>query len=295
MKSLIKTYHSAYYLLYGVVLFGSLSLTSCKKEDKLPMERIENLGGYKPEGNPTIDAWIKKNLTNPFNVNVKYQYDPFEIDYTKNTAPAKQEFVIPVMEMVEYSMIRPYLAVSDSTFVKQIIPKLWVLVGSGQYNDDGTVVLGQAEGANKITIMDINEFARTPAFVGKNTYTVHHETAHILHQTKIYSPLFKYVNPGLYTTTWFNVTEANAHYNGFVRNYALSSPDEDFVETIAFLLTKGQIEYDKLVANASEIGKTRLRAKEQYVVEYFKDKWKIDFRALQILVLQGNKDYINAK
>ena len=99
----------------------------------------------------------------------------------------------------------------------------------------------------------------------------------------------------MYTTTWFNVTEGDAQYSGFVRNYALSSPDEDFVETIAYLLTRGQAEYDKLVAKASEIGKTRFRAKEQYVVEYFKDKWKIDFRQLQILVLQGNKDYINAK
>jgi len=296
MKLIIKKYSKKIILLlHAVTLCSSLGLYSCTKEDKLPTEQIENLGGYRAKGDPIIDEWIKNNLTRPFNVRVKYEYDPFEVDYTKNTAPAELGYVIPVMQMVQQSMIAPYLHVSDSAFVKQIIPKLWVLVGSGQYNDDGTVVLGQAEGANKITIMDMNKYARNADFVGQTTYTIHHETAHILHQTKLYSPLFKYINPGLYTVTWFNVKDADALYNGFVRNYAMSNPDDDFVETIAFLLTKGQAEYDKLIANASEIGASRFKLKEQYVVEYFKDKWKIDFRELQKLVLQGNKDYIDGK
>ncbi|MGN5954235.1 substrate import-associated zinc metallohydrolase lipoprotein [Sphingobacterium lactis] len=269
------------------------SYTSCNKDAALPNDPIDNLGGYKPEGNPEIDAWIKSNLTQPFNIAVKYQYDPFEIDYMKVTTPPKEDYVIPTMRLVLSCMANPYLKNSDSTFVKKIIPKLWVLVGSAQYNNDGTMVLGQAEGANKITIMDVNKYAPNEQFAINTNYTVHHETAHILHQTKLYSQQFKFVNPEYYTATWHNYSDKEAFDLGFVRNYAMASSDEDFVETIAFLLVKGQQAYNDIISNSSAAGKERLRIKEQLVVEYFKDKWSIDFRQLQTDVRAGISSYIN--
>lgn len=274
------------------VMLAFMVLSGCTKEDAIPSEPIPNLGGYKPAGNPTIDSWIKKNLTDPFNVTVKYQYDPFEVDFMKNTTPAKEEFVIPTMELVKQCMIEPYIKNSDSAFVKKIVPKLWVLVGSGQYNDDGTVVLGQAEGANKITLMDVNKYAKTKLFVQSSNHTVQHETAHILHQTRVYAPAFKYVNPEYYTTTWHNYTDKQAYNLGFVRNYAMASADEDFVETIFYLLVYGQTAYDNLVKGSSEAGKNRLRVKEQLVIEYFKEKWNMDFRQLQADVQASINNYI---
>lgn len=265
---------------------------SCTKDGPLNNPEIPNLGGYNPEGDPLIDAWISENLTTPFNVAVKYQYDPFEIDYTKNTVPPKKEFVIPIMEMVLKCMAGPYIEVSDSVFMKTVMPKTWVLIGSVQYNNDGTVLLGQAEGANKITIMDINRYELKESFIKTTNRTIQHETAHILHQTRIYDPNFKLINPEKYTTTWFNIPDKDANKEGFVRNYAMYTPDEDFVETIAFLLVYGQTEYNKLVTNASAEGKTRLLLKEKYVVDYFNDKWDIDFRQLQVLVKKSMDDYL---
>lgn len=278
-----------------ICIINLLLQVGCKENDSIPEERIENLGGYKPKGNPIIDNWILNNLTKPFNVTVKYQYDPFEVDFMKNTAPAKQELVIPVMELVRKCMISPYIENSDSATVKKIIPKLWVLIGSAEYNSNGTMVLGQAEGANKITIMDINKFTNTREFVESTNYTVHHETAHILHQTKMYTPLFKFVNPDMYTTTWNNYTDKEAINFGFVRNYAMASSDEDFVETISYLLVRGQDAFDKLVSQSSAVGKNRLRLKEQYVVEYFNEKWSVNFRDLQKNVKESIDQYLATK
>jgi substrate import-associated zinc metallohydrolase lipoprotein len=282
----------SFYKAIAPIIFICLVLSSCQEKVDMPDDVIENLGGYRPEGVLEIDNWVKTNLRDPFNVFVKYQYDPFEIDYTKNTVPPREEFVVPVMELVLQSMVGPYLAVSDSSVVRQIMPKLWVLVGSPEYNTDGTIILGQAEGANKITIMEVNKYERAPLFVTNTCYTVHHETAHILHQLRVYTPLFRYVNPEYYTSTWFNYSDDEAYNLGFVRNYALARPDEDFVETVACLLTKGQATYDDIVAKSSELGKQRLRLKEQYVVEYFKDKWGIDFRQLQLEVSEGMEQYL---
>lgn len=278
-----------------ILLGWTVHLVSCRKNQDLPDELIANLGGYRPDGDKSIDNWILDNLTKPYNVNVKYQYDPFEVDYTKNTVPPKRELVVPVMKFVQHCMISPYIAVKDSALAKKIVPKTWVLMGSAEYNDNGTIVLGTAEGANKITVMDINKFVLKDSVLRNIAYTVNHETGHVLHQNKMYSPGFKFINPEFYTTTWYNVEDTVAMKNGFVRNYAYASPDEDFVETIAFLLVHGQEKYDQLVSKASENGKKRFRLKEQYVVEYFKERWEIDFRSLQREVDQGIKTYLSGK
>lgn len=255
----------------AIFIIGNIFI-SCQKEETIPSEQIENLGGFSSVSNPEIDQWIYDSLTVPYNVTVKYKYDPFETDYFKNTVPADEKIVIPTMAMVVECMTRPYLAVKDSAMVRKIIPKLWVLLGSGEYNDNGTVVLGQAEGGNKITLMDINKFDRhDTAFVIKELHTVHHETSHILHQTIMYPTAFKFINPELYTATWFNNSGDDANSLGFVTNYAMAASDEDFVETIAYLLVEGQKSFDNLVTKASDIGKQRLLSKETIVVSYFKD------------------------
>jgi substrate import-associated zinc metallohydrolase lipoprotein len=79
--------------------------------------------------------------------------------------------------------------------------------------------------------------------------------------------------------------------DGFVTAYAMSAPDEDFVEMIATMLIEGRNGFDNLV-NAIPAGtsmngttqgeaKTRLRQKEAMVVSYFKAVWNIDFYNLQ--------------
>jgi substrate import-associated zinc metallohydrolase lipoprotein len=128
------------------------------------------------------------------------------------------------------------------------------------------------------------------ALIKQVFHTIHHEFAHILHQTIMYPLEYKRITVGLYTTNWNNVSDAAARLDGFITPYSMSGPDEDFVEMISIMLTEGKAGFDKIVNNISGTSpngttaaeaKSRLRQKEDIVVDYFAKVWKIDFYSLQ--------------
>jgi substrate import-associated zinc metallohydrolase lipoprotein len=121
-------------------------------------------------------------------------------------------------------------------------------------------------------------------------HTIHHEFGHILHQTVMYPLEYKRISIGLYTANWNNVSRTSALQDGFITPYAMSKPDEDFVEMIATMLTEGKTGFDRIVNSISGTSpngttaaeaKSRIRQKEDLVVDYFNKVWKIDFYSLQ--------------
>ena len=144
------------------------------------------------------------------------------------------------------------------------------------------MVLGEAESGRKVTLFVINDFMKTdvPA-VKQMLHTIHHEFAHILHQSKLYPRNFKQITPSGYTATWYNTEDEEAWNLGFITPYARASTDEDFVEMISTMLVEGHDGYEAKLGKASTNGKALLRQKEAIVVAYFKETWNIDFYQLQ--------------
>ncbi|SHH17628.1 substrate import-associated zinc metallohydrolase lipoprotein [Chryseolinea serpens] len=229
-----------------------------------------------------IDQWIVQNYTNPYNIAINYKWVPFELATDKTLVPVKEEKVIPVMTLVKETWIDPYVKEAGEDFMKINAPKQFVLVGSPQYNNDGTMVLGEAESGRKVTLFVINDFLKTdvPA-VKQMLHTIHHEFAHILHQSKLYPRNFKQITPSGYTATWYNTEDEEAWNLGFITPYARASTDEDFVEMISTMLVEGHDGYEAKLGKASANGKALLRQKEAIVVAYFKETWNIDFYQLQ--------------
>jgi substrate import-associated zinc metallohydrolase lipoprotein len=229
-----------------------------------------------------IDQWIVQNYTNPYNIAINYKWVPFELATDKTLVPVKEEKVIPVMTLVKQTWIDPYVLEAGEDFMKINAPKQFVLVGSPQYNNDGTMVLGEAESGRKVTLFVINDFLKTdvPA-VKQMLHTIHHEFAHILHQSKLYPRNFKQITPSGYTATWYNTEDEEAWNLGFITPYARASTDEDFVEMISTMLVEGHDGYEAKLGKASANGKALLRQKEAIVVAYFKETWNIDFYQLQ--------------
>jgi substrate import-associated zinc metallohydrolase lipoprotein len=193
-----------------------------------------------------------------------------------------------------------YIAETDDIFLKRYAPKFFTLVGSPAYNSNGTIKLGQAEGGRKVLLYNINNTrvksmhgykSGDSAQIKQMVHTIHHEFAHILHQTILYPAEFRNINGNLYSSDWINYTDAEARRDGFVTAYAMNLPDEDFVETLSVMLIEGKEGYEKMIANipdgvtirgtTREKAIERLRAKEAIVVNYFKQVWKIDFYSLQ--------------
>jgi len=288
-------------------------MASCKKEKLGPVGDIPGLGGdtWAPT---SIDKWIMDSLTNPFNIAVKYKWDPHEVSdqyILRDFVPPSEDVVQSLMSSVKRVWADTYIAEKDSLFFKRYCPKFFSLFGSAIYNPaNNTRVLGIAEGGKKINLLEINTFktSKDPGYKASDSvqaktafHTVHHEAAHILHQTVLYPAEFKRINIGMYTTNWVNYSDEEANTDGFATAYSMQDPNEDFVEMTSIMLTEGKEGFDRLVNNITQtstrgttpdVAKSRLRQKEAIVVAYFKSVWGIDFYRLQSRVRNSVEYYI---
>jgi len=285
--------------IYIVISFVIL-FSSCGEED-LGKSLIDTSTTELNE----VDIWIRENYTIPFNVEVKYKWDNSEVDNTKILTPAALDNIIPFLEGMKKVWIDPYFNNSDESFMKRFIPKQIVLVGSHNYNDNGSIVLGQAEGGRKITIFDLNYInfnleglePHERSFNYRNILrvfrTMHHEFGHILHQTVAYPVEYAKITTE-YTSNWMNFYDSQARKKGFITGYSMLNPDEDFVEMLSHFLTMSNEDWNEQIDNikiyddnydvdieASKVPKAALRNKEKIIADYMLQIWGIDIYKLQ--------------
>ncbi|MGV3503777.1 MAG: zinc-binding metallopeptidase [Adhaeribacter sp.] len=256
-------------------------LPACgEKEEDLNVDLV-GLGG--DAWTPTaLDNWLSQQYVDPYNIEVKYRFDRYEVALNRTLVPPKEVKVMQVMEAIKKTWIEPYEQQAGPTFIRKLSPKQFVLVGSPQYNTNGTITLGTAEGGRKVVLYRINDFDKADkAQVKEMLHTIHHEFGHILHQTVRYSPDYQRITPS-YTANWADFNLADARSRGYITEYARNNPDDDFVEMVSIMLIEGRQNFDALVNNAPESGRAALRQKEQMVVAYFKEAWQIDFYELQV-------------
>ena len=270
----------------AIVLMISV-LASCEKKEDLDTSNLLGLGGDTWAKGP-IDKWLYDSMTKPYNIDVKYRWDPWEVDLSATLVPPEESQVIPVMSVVKQIWIDPYNAeTGNENFIKKFAPKYFVLVGSPQYDFNGNEKLASAEGGNKIVMFVVNRFDKTNISELRMTlHTIEHEFAHILHQNILYPQEFKNITPG-YTSTWFNISDQQAQSQGFATAYSMLSPDEDFVEMVSTMLVEGKARFDELVEAQGAEAQAAFRRKEQIVVDYFKKAWNIDFYSLQARTQQA--------
>lgn len=275
------------YILSAIILlFGTVA---CQKEILNKADnKILNLGGEEIAPTAT-DTWLYDNFVKPYNMDVKFRWDQFELALNRTLVPVYESKVIPIMNTIKKTWITPYETVAGSAFIKKLSPKKFVLVGSPQYNN-GTITLGEAEGGRKIVMYRLNWFTETDAdLIRAIMKTVHHEFAHTMHQTVMYPEDFMYITPSGYTSSWNNVSDLDAMKLGYISPYATATPDEDFVETLSRIVVYGKEAFDQRVAQATAIYKDpaqnagmtydpgeALRQKEAIVVTYLKQVWGVD-------------------
>jgi substrate import-associated zinc metallohydrolase lipoprotein len=260
----------------GLIIFG------CKKTENLDRE-IVGLGGDTWPTTP-LDTWLYDTFTKPYNIAVKYRWDGTEQDPNFTLVPPKTENVKPLMEMVNNAWINPYVDLMGANFIKTYAPKNYVLIGSVRYNSGGTVTLGEAGGGVKITLFNVNNYDATNRAVSKRILkTIHHEFAHILHQTTMFQKEYQYITPSGYTADWNNAT---GFYNkGFISQYAQAAPEEDFVEMIALMITEGRNGYEVLTRNITDAtALAAVRQKQSMVTAYLKQTWNVEIESIQAKV-----------
>lgn len=255
-------------------------LSACSEEDDVSDIPLPDLSGQTWEKGP-IDEWLYENFVLPYNIEVKYRFDRYELALNRTLVPPAEDRIMPVMETIQQTWITPYDLAAGPNFIKKLSPKQFVLVGSPQFNPNGTITLGTAEGGRKIVLYVINDFDKQDREAVKQMlHTIHHEFAHILHQTVMYPEEYKRIT-STYTASWNDYSLADARSRGFITQYARASPDEDFVEMISMMLIEGKAGFDAIVNSAPAEAQPLLRRKEQFVVTYFKETWNIELYTLQ--------------
>lgn len=256
-------------------------LVSCSKTDNLDTPLL-GLGGDTWVKGP-IDDWLYENFTQPYNIEVKYRWDASEVSLNNTLVPPREEFVIPVMDMVKEGWIDVYTEEVGEDFIKEHAPRQYLLVGSPQYNTSGTITLGEAEGGAKVTLYRVNWFDKSDrALIKRMLKTIQHEFSHILHQKVMYPAEFELITPGDYNSTWNQLSNADAWDLGFITPYASSTPNEDFAELVSVMLTEGYDGFEAIVNGISnQDAVNKIRQKQDIVVTYFMQVWNIDLFSLQ--------------
>ena len=274
------------------VLVLPLAFAGCKEEldatsvfEEVPV-LDENASTY------AFDKWLYENYTVPYNLDFQYKMSDLGSDLDYNLSPATLEKSQQVAHLARYLWFDVYSKVVNPDFLKQYGPRIIHLIGSYAINPtQHTIKLGTAEGGIKITLygmnpMDVTDIDQLNEYI---FHTMHHEFAHILHQTKNYPKTYESITAGSYDPDgWQEKTEEEAHQLGYVTPYASSQPREDFVEVIACYITYTDAAWNKILSDGekgkidnSTTGRDIIEQKFAVCKNWLAEKWNIDIELLR--------------
>lgn len=294
MKNSIKYFAIAF---AAVVAFASCQKETLSEESVIKDSRAEETA---------FDKWLDANFLLPYNIEIKYRYELMETNLAYWTVPADYNQSIIYAHLVKYLCVDTYDEVAGTSFTCGYFPKLFFLEGTFHYDNNGSMILGTAEGGRKIFLGGVNHLnyyleqaleTKNPGTL--NEYylkTIHHEFTHILNQTKNFSADFQLVTGADYVLGSWNSTHPNDYLKyGFISRYSQHSDREDFAEMMSIYILNSQEQWDAWMQQAGADGKAKIEAKLVYVRSYMLEAWGIDLDELRDVVLRRTDDILNGK
>lgn len=288
-----------------VLLFAAtMAFTGCSDDD-LNSESVINITSN--EGNE-FDMWLDNNYTKEYNIRFQYRYNDKETDLTYNVIPAEFDKSKALARLVQHIWLEVYAEAVGKEFIKTYSPRVIQLIGSYEYSQNGSVVMGTAEKGLKIMLYGVNNLdIDNPRINADNPYetkdtkpidlnywffhTMHHEFCHILTQTKNYSTDFQTISSGRYhATDWINVKDQDAAKEGFVTGYASGEYNEDFAEVYANYVTLSDKGWNTIINQAGPDGAVIINKKLSMVKEYFQNSWGVNLDDLRAIILRRSAE-----
>ena len=288
------------HILHIAVILAALATTACVK-DTLSENSVIRVSETKQND---FDKWLEANFLLPYNIDFKYRFEMNESDMNYFTIPADYEYSIVMAHLVKYLCVETYDEVAGITFTRTYFPKMFFLTGEWEYRNNGTIILGTAEGGKKIFLAGINLLEETLSrgygdYAGNpqeslNHYfikTIHHEFTHILNQNVDYPVDFSMITGTSYVADSWSDAPFNVEYlqNGFITDYAQHSDGEDFAEMLSEYITHSQAWWSEQIAKAGDKG-SLIEAKLDIVRSYMQDSFGIDIDVLRATVLRRQED-----
>lgn len=270
-----------YKILLCALVLGLAACTKDKFDDSIFIDPEENTGSATYQ----FDQWLDHAYREPYNVDFQYRLDDNATNHNYNLVPVSLGKADTLAHLALYLWYDVYDQVVSPTFIRDNGPKMIQLIGSPAINaDQGTRILGTAEGGIKIVLYDINELdvddiESMNELVFK---TMHHEFSHILHQKKTYPKEFELITPADYDPNgWQYRTDEEANALGFVTPYASCEYHEDFVETIANYIVKTDADWEKIQRQAGDTGWAFITQKLDMARSWLAEKWELDLDAVR--------------
>ena len=270
------------YLLMMASLM-SIGFVACS-EDKIEGASIYDTT---PPQRDAFAEWVLQNFTYPYNVDFQYKLKDIETDFDFTLVPADSAKSAKLAQLVKYLWFDAYNEVVGQNFVKQNTPRLITLIGCPGYQNNGTMVLGTAEGGYKVVLYMVNELTdetlqNYQVLTDYYFTTMHNEFMHILNQKIPYDPEFDRISEADYVSgNWYRQsTETVALPKGFIRNYAMVEGREDYAETYSQYITNSDELWASKLATAGEEGSAIILRKLDMIRTYMKDSWGLDIDEL---------------
>ena len=285
------------YIVFALVsaLFA-IAFSSCRKDEPLSKDSIITMDDYIQND---FDKWLEANFVNPYNIVFKYRYQIDESNRTYYTIPASYDCAIIMAHIVKYLCIDSYDEVAGVDFTRQYFPKMFFIIGEWEYNNNGTMILGTAEGGKKILLTGVNWIPKVLDGTYSSSYdiarglnhyyikTIHHEFTHILNQTKDFPVEFSQITPNDYVYNDWSNAPYNSGYmqRGFISSYAQHSDGEDFAEMLSIYVTNTQEQWDSWMADAGDAA-SLITAKLDLVKSYMLGTYDINIDQLRATILR---------
>ncbi len=239
-----------------LALAATSMLAACSDDDLSSQSIFDN--NTTAADSTELDRWTKTNFTDVYNIRFYYRYNDKETDNYYNVIPADYNKSVALAIMVKHVWMDAYSELLGTDFLKTNSPRIYQLIGSPEYDSNGSIVLGVAEGGVKVTLFRVNNIDIDHPVIDVDSpqpntgavpidlnywffHTMHHEFCHILTQKKNYSTEFQTISTGKYqASNWINVKDADAPAMGFVSGYASKEYNEDFAEIYSTYVTHTQ-------------------------------------------------------
>ena len=286
--------------ILSLLAIAAIAATSCQRDVLNPESVIKD---STVEMN-AFDFWLEANFLRPYNIEFKYRFAMNESDMGYWTVPADYEASIIYAHLVKYLCIDTYDEIAGLEFTRSYFPKMFFLIGTWEYKNNGSIVLGTAEAGKKIMLSGVNELplvldyyegAELSEYL--NHYyikTIHHEFTHILNQTKTYPETYGQISANDYVGDACFDTDQYWRGRGFITDYAQSEHREDFAEMVSEYITHDAAWWQEQLTAAhnettevrkqnpdAEYGDVIIQSKLDIVVTYMQDQWGIDIDELR--------------
>ena len=265
--------------IYLVAAFASLSLTSCFKDE--PDSR-SIFDGQEEEQKTEFDLWLERHYVEPYNINFEYRMPDRETHYSYWVSPPPVDKSIQMAKLIKYVILdgmAELMADEEDPLLlaKSYFPRTLFLVGSYEIDGTGKVVLASAENGLQINLLGVNFFNREDhascsQFVG----TIIHEFAHILDGNIAVPIEYDLVTKDGYIGDQYTSAPGDYLQNGFLSNYARSTPAEDIAVTVAALVGESEEWWESTLSAAGDTGRPLLEKKRDIIISWLRDEFSID-------------------